>query len=118
MATIFARQPLLRKLFGAGQESIAALVNQYFPAEASASAKVLDRIPSGTPFLQWEERVMTRRTLMHRDQELVEFEVDPATGVVLSTTGSKSEASAAASQVVTDGSRRAVNTREPEEEDE
>ena len=42
MATIFARQPLLRKLFGAGQESIAALVDQYFPAEASASAKVLD----------------------------------------------------------------------------
>ncbi len=42
MATIFARQPLLRKLFGAGQESVAALVNRYFPAEASASAKVLD----------------------------------------------------------------------------
>ena len=46
-----------------------------------------------------------------------QVEVDPATGVVLSTTGSKSEASAAASQVVTDGSRRAVNTREPEEDE-
>lgn len=42
MTTIFARQPLLRKLFGAGQESVAALVDQYFPAEAAADPKVLD----------------------------------------------------------------------------
>ena len=42
MASIFARQPLWRKLFGAGQESVAALVDQYFHEDAAANPKVLD----------------------------------------------------------------------------
>ncbi|MBQ9042703.1 MAG: LCP family protein [Eggerthellaceae bacterium] len=44
-------------------------------------------------------------------------EVDPATGVLLSTTGSKSEASAAAQTVSVEEGARAVNTRDPEAEE-
>ena len=38
------------------------------------------RSDAARAFLQWKEGAMARRTLMQRDRELVDFEVDPVTG--------------------------------------
>ncbi|MBQ6066022.1 MAG: O-antigen ligase family protein [Clostridia bacterium] len=51
MYRIFVKLPFFQKLFGAGEETVAALMQQYFPEETAAAATIYDS--SHNEFLQY-----------------------------------------------------------------